>query len=79
MAPEQFRGERADARANQFSFCVALYEALYGQRPSASSLAPSMPDSSEQTIPSEVIVPGWLPPNRSPWALDRSAGTLPFS
>jgi tetratricopeptide (TPR) repeat protein len=33
MAPEQLRGEAADARSDQFAFCVALYEALCGGRP----------------------------------------------
>lgn len=33
MAPEQHRGEAADARADQFAFCVSLWEALHGERP----------------------------------------------
>jgi tRNA A-37 threonylcarbamoyl transferase component Bud32 len=33
MSPEQLRGQRADARADQFSFCVALWEALHGALP----------------------------------------------
>lgn len=33
MAPEQFEGKIADARSDQFSFCVAVWEALAGRRP----------------------------------------------
>jgi serine/threonine protein kinase len=33
MSAEQFLGQRTDARTDQFSFCVALFEALYGVRP----------------------------------------------
>ena len=33
MAPEQLRGEPADARADQFAFCVTAWEALAGTRP----------------------------------------------
>ncbi len=33
MAPEQFESGNVDARTDQFNFCVALHEALYGQRP----------------------------------------------
>jgi serine/threonine-protein kinase len=35
MAPEQFLGDETDARTDQFSFCVALYEALYRVSPFA--------------------------------------------
>ena len=33
MAPEQFTGERADARTDQFAFCVSLWSALFKQPP----------------------------------------------
>jgi serine/threonine protein kinase/tetratricopeptide (TPR) repeat protein len=35
MAPEQHVGRPLDARTDQYSFCLALYEGLYGQRPFA--------------------------------------------
>jgi tetratricopeptide (TPR) repeat protein len=40
MAPEALRGESADARSDQFSFCATFFEALHGQRPfSGASIA----------------------------------------
>jgi len=33
MAPEQRAAERIDARADQYAFCVSLWEALVGRRP----------------------------------------------
>jgi serine/threonine-protein kinase len=33
MAPEQDHKNAVDERADQFSFCVSLWEALYGERP----------------------------------------------
>ncbi len=35
MAPEQFHHNKADARSDQYSFCVALYESLYRAHPFA--------------------------------------------
>lgn len=33
MAPEQHRAEELDARTDQYSFCVCLFEAVFGVRP----------------------------------------------
>jgi predicted Ser/Thr protein kinase len=34
MSPEQHAGQPCDARSDQFSFCVSLWEGLYGELPS---------------------------------------------
>ena len=42
IAPEQLRGEAIDARADQWSFCATLYEALYDERPFQGSTVPDL-------------------------------------
>lgn len=42
MSPEQHHGDRLDARSDQFSFCAALYEALFGVRPFAGTTLASL-------------------------------------
>ena len=39
MSPEQLLGSSLDARSDQFSFCVALYEALYKKLPGSADSA----------------------------------------
>jgi eukaryotic-like serine/threonine-protein kinase len=64
MAPEQFFGTRADARTDQFSFCVALYEALYGERPFAGNsmlaLTANVVQGSVREAPVGAKVPPWI-------------------
>ncbi len=64
MAPEQFLGRSADARSDQFSFCVSLYEGLYAERPfpgdTASEIAKSVVGGEIRTAPGRARVPGWL-------------------
>ncbi len=53
MPTEQMMGLEADARSDQFSFCVSLWEALYGERPfdGGSMVALLMAMKSETTRP----------------------------
>lgn len=64
MAPEQFKGSAVDARTDQFTFCVALYEALYGAHPfdddSMASLSLSVSSGDLRAPPKDRDVPGWL-------------------
>jgi serine/threonine protein kinase len=65
MAPEQLRGGAADARSDVFSFCVALYEALYRERPFSGSTVVALRREVEQgrlRAPPIIMgrVPGWL-------------------
>ncbi len=64
MSPEQFRGDDTDARTDQFSFCVALYEALYGERPFAGNTPQALEENilrgSVREPPSKIEVPAWI-------------------
>ena len=61
MSPEQFRREATDARSDQFSFCVALHEALFGTRPAAARAeANNATAETVQDCRREPSVPGWL-------------------
>ncbi len=42
MSPEQWRASPTDARSDQFSFCVALYAALFGAHPFAAATVPEL-------------------------------------
>jgi tetratricopeptide (TPR) repeat protein len=64
MAPEQFAVRPTDARTDQFSFCVALYEALYDARPFEGStfvaLMTSVTTGDVSPAPAKARVPGWI-------------------
>ncbi|MCH9688553.1 MAG: serine/threonine-protein kinase [Deltaproteobacteria bacterium] len=63
MAREVLRGSPADARSDQFSFCVSLFEAVYGQRPYGGAVTPA---SLARVVSGEVPTrpssnaPAWL-------------------
>ncbi|MCA9711628.1 MAG: protein kinase, partial [Myxococcales bacterium] len=61
MAPEQLSGSRTGPHTDQFSFCVTLYEALYGKRPflgrSFAELASNVSSGAYTPPPRDVSVP----------------------
>ncbi|HEY0192316.1 MAG TPA: serine/threonine-protein kinase [Kofleriaceae bacterium] len=51
MPPEQITGQDLDARSDQFSFCVALYEALYGCHPLPGGTSVRMLEGGDRAMP----------------------------
>ena len=64
MAPEQILCEQTTAASDQFSFCVALYEALWGVRPfvgtTFAELSTNILDGNFTEERSDANVPRWL-------------------
>lgn len=64
MAPEQFAGGTIDERSDQFSFCVALYQGVYGERPFAGEtledLQVAVTGGHFAPEPRTARVPSWL-------------------
>ncbi|MCY1069925.1 serine/threonine-protein kinase [Nannocystis sp. RBIL2] len=64
MAPEQLDGRPADARSDQFSFCVALYEAVCGVRPfpgrTLTELSDHVRRGDLRPAPPDRVLPAWL-------------------
>ncbi|MCA1664204.1 MAG: serine/threonine-protein kinase, partial [Myxococcales bacterium] len=54
MAPEQLQGRPVDGRADQFSFCVALWRALYGKAPYAGE---SWSELASSTLAGKLVEP----------------------
>jgi hypothetical protein len=74
MSPEQLRGDVTDARSDQFSFCVALWEALTGRTPFPCDAAPAARTVSAKEValvPRRLRAPlvrglAWRPEERWP-------------
>jgi eukaryotic-like serine/threonine-protein kinase len=64
MAPEQHAQLPTDERSDQFGFCVALWEALYGERPfageTALELAEAVVSGRMRPPPRRPRLPAWL-------------------
>ncbi|MDC0716394.1 tetratricopeptide repeat protein [Nannocystis bainbridge] len=65
MAPEQFMGLPTSPRSDQFSFCVALWEAIHGMHPfgegGAMALLQSISRGKLRAVPRDRRTPAWLP------------------
>jgi tetratricopeptide (TPR) repeat protein/predicted Ser/Thr protein kinase len=66
MAPEQMMLGQCDHRSDQFSFCVALWEALCSERPFAGETLTELALSTSAGVvrppPRSSALPGWLRP-----------------
>ncbi|MDC0672556.1 serine/threonine-protein kinase [Nannocystis radixulma] len=64
MAPEHWNGEAVDARTDQFAFCVALWEGVYGERPYAGKTTEdfrtAILGNRRREPPAGAKVPSWL-------------------
>lgn len=64
MGPEQFLGRSADGRTDQFSFGIAAWEALYGERPFAGddfpTLARNVTRGARAPVPRGHRTPAWV-------------------
>jgi tetratricopeptide (TPR) repeat protein/predicted Ser/Thr protein kinase len=63
MAPEQHLGREVDERSDQYSFCIAIWEAIHGGRPFSGR---SLPEIASNVIEGRILedkhakLPGWL-------------------
>ncbi len=64
MSPEQMGGAQTDPRSDQFSFCLSLYEVVYGERPFGGRTLADLMDSVTNGIvrppPRDSAVPATL-------------------
>lgn len=55
MAPEQLGGGEVGPASDQYAFCVALYEALFGRRPHTGT---TLAELAAKVTAEEVVIPG---------------------
>lgn len=63
MAPEQHHGQAIDARADQYAYCVTLFEALCGRRPFEADDVDELArrkSAGPPNVPAGSQVPPWL-------------------